>query len=72
MHGGISLAIPLDGPRAWRIVVATHRNQAFPFCTLEDLDTHKLVVGQWQAGGGMKVVYPDAYATGRAILPMLP
>jgi branched-chain amino acid transport system substrate-binding protein len=30
------------------------------------------VVGQWQAGGVMKVVYPDAYATGRAILPMLP
>ena len=29
------------------------------------------VVGQWQAGGVMKVVYPAAYATG-AILPMLP
>jgi branched-chain amino acid transport system substrate-binding protein len=30
------------------------------------------VVGQWQAGGVMKVVYPDAYATGRAILQMVP
>jgi hypothetical protein len=30
------------------------------------------VVGQWQAGGVMRVVYPDAYATGRAILPMIP
>jgi hypothetical protein len=30
------------------------------------------VVGQWQAGGVMKVVYPDAYATGQAILPMTP
>jgi branched-chain amino acid transport system substrate-binding protein len=30
------------------------------------------VVGQWQAGGVMKVVYPDAYATGQAILSMTP
>jgi branched-chain amino acid transport system substrate-binding protein len=30
------------------------------------------VVGQWQAGGVMRVVYPDAYATGQAILPMNP
>jgi branched-chain amino acid transport system substrate-binding protein len=30
------------------------------------------VVGQWQAGGVMKVVYPDAYATGQAIVPMTP
>ena len=29
------------------------------------------VVGQWQAGGVMKVVYPAAYATG-PILPMVP
>ena len=29
------------------------------------------VVGQWQAGGVMKVVYPAAYATG-AILPTVP
>jgi len=30
------------------------------------------VVGQWQAGGVMKVVYPDAYATGQPVLPMIP
>ena len=30
------------------------------------------VVGQWQAGGVMKVVYPDAYATGRPVLAMIP
>ena len=30
------------------------------------------VVGQWQAGGVMKVVYPAAYATGTSIPPMLP
>ncbi len=30
------------------------------------------VVGQWQAGGVMKVVYPSAYATGQAILSMTP
>jgi branched-chain amino acid transport system substrate-binding protein len=30
------------------------------------------VVGQWQAGGVMKVVYPDAYATGTAVLAMTP
>jgi branched-chain amino acid transport system substrate-binding protein len=28
------------------------------------------VVGQWQAGGVMKVVYPDAYANGQAIFSM--
>jgi len=30
------------------------------------------VVGQWQAGGLMKVVYPDAYATGKAVFAMTP
>ena len=30
------------------------------------------VVGQWQAGGVMRVVYPDAYATGQAIFSMTP
>jgi hypothetical protein len=30
------------------------------------------VVGQWQAGGVMKVVYPNAYATGQPVLPMIP
>jgi len=29
------------------------------------------VVGQWQAGGVMRIVYPDAYATG-TILPLAP
>jgi hypothetical protein len=30
------------------------------------------VVGQWQAGGVMKVVYPAAYATGQAIFSTAP
>src|ERR1700694_3919807 len=30
------------------------------------------VVGQWQAGGVMRVVYPDAYATGQAVFSMTP
>ena len=30
------------------------------------------VVGQWQAGGVMKVVYPDAYATGQAVFSLTP
>jgi branched-chain amino acid transport system substrate-binding protein len=30
------------------------------------------VVGQWQAGGVMRVVYPDAYATGKAVLATMP
>lgn len=30
------------------------------------------VVGQWQSGGVMKVVFPPAYATGQAVLNMTP